>query len=332
MINIQWFSDHPKYLASPFYIGGDSYAGKIAPFLAQIVSEGLGCYYLLLYERQLSIEEGRRPLINLKGYLVGNAATGESVDFNSRVPYAHGFGIISDQLYETILGHCQGEDYSNPSNALCAQALITFNNLISEVQQAQILLDTCVYASPLPNDANIRMKGSDGRRILKEEIEVGKLDHPPARPKFGCVTYGYYLSYYWANDKRTRDALGIKEGTKDEWVRCHDKDLPYSTDLGSVIKYHRNLTTRGYRALAYSGDHDLLVPHLGTQAWVRSLNFSVVDEWRAWHLGGQAAGFTISYANNMTFATIKGGGHTAPEYEPERCYAMFSRWILNRSL
>jgi len=104
-------------------------------------------------------------------------------------------------------------------------------------------------------------------------------------------TYGYYLSYFWANDKRTREALGIKKGTVNEWVRCHDKDLPYTSDLGSVIKYHRNLTSRGYRALVYSGDHDLLVPHLGTQAWVRSLNFSIVDDWRAWHLGGQSAGW-----------------------------------------
>ncbi|GJN07576.1 hypothetical protein PR202_ga25477 [Eleusine coracana subsp. coracana] len=315
---VKWFSDHPKYLASPFYIGGDSYAGMIAPFLMQIVSEG--------------IEVGRRPLLNMKGYLVGNPGTGESVDFNSRVPYAHGFGIISDQLYETILKHCQGQDYSNPSNAQCAEAMGRFNSLISEVQQAQVLLDACVYASPAPDDANSKMDGSDGRKILKEEIGLGQRNHPPARPPFGCVTYGYYLSYYWANDRRTRDALGVKEGTKDEWVRCHDNDLPYSYELKSVLKYHQNLTSRGYRALAYSGDHDLLVPHLGTQAWVRSLNFSVVDDWRAWHLGGQAAGFTISYSNNMTFATIKGGGHTAPEYEPERCFAMFSRWILNRTL
>ncbi|KAJ1288436.1 hypothetical protein BS78_02G088700 [Paspalum vaginatum] len=314
---IKWFNDHPEYHENPFYIGGDSYAGKIAPFLAQMISEG--------------IEAGKKTLPNLKGYLVGNPGTGEIIDVSSRVPYAHGVGIISDQLYETILGHCQGQDYYNPSNVLCAQAMNTFNNLVSEVEQAQILLDACVYASPVPN-IDSKMDGSDGRKILREEIGVGRLNHPPARPPFGCVTYGYYLSYFWANDKRTREALGIKKGTVEEWVRCHDGDLPYEYDLKSSIKYHHNLTSRGYRALVYSGDHDLLVPHLGTQAWVRSLNFSIVDDWRAYHLGGQSAGFTISYSNNMTFATIKGGGHTAPEYEPERCFAMFSRWILNRPL
>ncbi|CAL5079972.1 unnamed protein product [Urochloa decumbens] len=312
----KWFNDHPEFLANPFYIGGDSYAGMIVPFLAQIISEGI---------------EAGKTLPNLKGYLVGNPGTGEITDFSSRVPYAHGVGIISDQLYETILSHCQGLDYINPGNVLCAQAMNTFNNLIDEVENAHILIDKCVYASPEPS-INVKTDGADSRRIIREETGTGKLNHPPAQPPFGCVTYGYYLSYFWANDRRTREALGIKKGTKDEWVRCHDKDLPYTRDLGNVIKYHRNLTSRGYRALAYSGDHDLLVPHLGTQAWVRSLNFSIVDDWRAWHLGGQSAGFTISYSNNMTFATIKGGGHTAPEYEPERCFAMFRRWILNRPL
>jgi hypothetical protein len=92
----------------------------------------------------------------------------------------------------------------------------------------------------------------------------------------------------------TRDALGIKEGSVEEWVRCHNGDLPYSIDLRSSIEYHRNLTANGgYRALVYSGDHDSLVPHLGTQAWIRSLGFPVVRDWRAWHLNGQSAGYYI---------------------------------------
>ncbi|CAN6286948.1 unnamed protein product [Urochloa humidicola] len=27
----KWFDDHPEYLSNPFYIGGDSYAGKMTP-------------------------------------------------------------------------------------------------------------------------------------------------------------------------------------------------------------------------------------------------------------------------------------------------------------
>ncbi|KAM0826723.1 hypothetical protein ACQ4PT_068691 [Festuca glaucescens] len=316
---IKWFSDHPKYHQSPFYIGGDSYAGKLVPFIAHIISQD---------SSSSGIQAGNTPTLNLKGYLVGNPSTGEIIDTSSRVPYAHGVGIISDQLYETILEHCKGLDYMLPSNAPCAQALDTFNHLISQVQGAQILLDTCVYASAPTGpaaDTKAEYSSDSGRRIL-----VG---NPPARPPFGCVTYKNYLSYFWANAEVTRDALGIKEGSVEEWVRCHNGDLPYSIDLRSSIEYHRNLTANGgYRALVYSGDHDSLVPHLGTQAWIRSLGFPVVHDWRAWHLNGQSAGFTLTYSNNMTFATIKGGGHTAPEYEPERCFAMFSRWILEEPL
>ena len=41
-------------------------------------------------------------LFHSQGYLVGNPATGEKIDLNSEVPYAHRVGIISDQLYEVI--------------------------------------------------------------------------------------------------------------------------------------------------------------------------------------------------------------------------------------
>uniref|UniRef100_A0ACD5UCT7 Uncharacterized protein n=1 Tax=Avena sativa TaxID=4498 RepID=A0ACD5UCT7_AVESA len=317
---IKWLTEHPKFLSSPLYIGGDSLAGIIVPFIAQKITEG--------------IDAGRSPLLNLKGYLVGNPVTGEKIDESSKVPYAHGFCIISDQLYETILERCQGQDYKNPTNALCAQSLDTFNSLLSQVMEPQILFVKCVYSSNGPTVETDNLAGH-GRKVLSEEagIEMGKrVKKPPVRPPLDCIDYSHYLSYFWANDERTRDALGIKKGTVDEWVRCHTGDLPYSKDIESSIKYHENVTANGYRALVYSGDHDLVVPFLGTQSWVRSLGFPIVDDWRVWHVNGQSAGFTITYSNNMTFATIKGAGHTAPEYEPERCFAMFSRWILNKPL
>jgi len=306
----KWFTEHPDYLTNVFYIGGESLGAKIVPFIAQKISE--------------DIEAGLSPLINLKGYLVGNPATGESIDQESRVPFLRGMGIISDQLYETIKEHCQAGDYANSKNVLCAQAMDKFNRLLDEISGTHILYKKCVSASPRPNGQTTE------RKILKEE--TGVLRHPPPRPPIDCETYGNYLSYFWANNNITRKTLGIKKGSKDEWVRCHDGDLPYSLDIKSNLKYHHNMTTKGYRALVYSGDHDAIIPFLGTQSWVRSLKFPITNEWRAWHLDGQSAGFTITYRNNLTFATIKGGGHTVPEFEPEKCLAMFSRWIFGEPL
>ncbi|XBH54335.1 hypothetical protein VPH35_076662 [Triticum aestivum] len=226
----KWFTDHPQYVSNPFDIGGDSYAGKVIP-----------------------------------GYMVGNPITDPKFDENYKIPSAHGFGIISDQIYESAVKNCKG-DYVNPVNEMCVEVLHTINN-----------------------------------------------------------TYGYYLAYFWMNNNMTRKALGIKERTTSEWIQCNI-GLPYTYEIPSSIPYHLNLTTRGYRALVYR-DHDLAAPFLGTQAWIRSLNFSIVDDWRAWHLR-----FTIEYTNNMTFAAVKGAGHTAPEYRPKECFAMAQRWLDNEPL
>ncbi|CAL4905202.1 unnamed protein product [Urochloa decumbens] len=305
----KWFDDHPWLLSNPFYVGGDSYAGKTVPLVVQYISEG--------------IEEMRHPLINLKGYLVGNPVTGEKIDMNSRIPYAHSHGIISDQQYEAAMANCKG-DYV-PTNKLCADVLQTIGDLMSEVNKDDILAPTCPFDSP--------KQGRDSltRRALAEE-HYYRLSGPPEEHSSPCFEYRFYLSYFWANDNATRAALGIKEGTVTEWVRCKRSGFPYTYDFHSSIKYHFNLTTRGYRLLVYSGDHDLIVPFSGTHAWIRSFNFSIVDDWRAWHLDGQAAGFTIKYANDLTFATVKGGRHTAPGNRPKECLAMAKRWLHNEHL
>ncbi|KAG8062471.1 hypothetical protein GUJ93_ZPchr0003g16661 [Zizania palustris] len=159
------------------------------------------------------IEERRRPLINLKacdsGYINGNPITGSNIDYNFRVPYAHGFGIISDQLYEAAMKNCKG-DYMNPDNKICGQVLQTIHGLIDEV----LIEDKCDRIVPKPTN------GDSGSRILSEEhIQLRK---PPPEPSIECFRYMYHLCYFWANYNGTRDALGIREGAKHvavEYVR-----------------------------------------------------------------------------------------------------------------
>uniref|UniRef100_A0A0E0BIX4 Uncharacterized protein n=1 Tax=Oryza glumipatula TaxID=40148 RepID=A0A0E0BIX4_9ORYZ len=131
----------------------------------------------------------------------------------------------------------------------------------------------------------------------------------------------------WANDETVRESLGVQKGTVGEWKRCN-RDIDYHRDVRSTVEYHLTLMRKGYRAIIYSGDHDSRVPSISTQAWIRLLNLSIADDWRPWYVDGQVAGFTRSYAsNNLTYATVKGAGHTAAEYKPKECQEMFARWI-----
>ncbi|KAH7689846.1 Peptidase S10 serine carboxypeptidase protein [Dioscorea alata] len=286
----KWLIDHPKFLSNPLYVCGDSYGGKVVPFITHLISQG--------------VESGVQPLLNLKGYLIGNPITGEVIDTNARLPYAHNMGIISDEIYKSTTPFCKGEDYANLTKALCAKKFQVVEKYFDEINMDHILQPKCPQAS-------LKQKNLSGeRRFLKDGHNMFTV--PPDAPPLNCRSYGYYLSGIWANDDVVRDALHIQKGTVPEWILCN-RNLQYAYDLPSNVKYQHKLTSRGYRALVYSGDHDLTVPHIGTQTWIRSLNYSIIDDWRSWFSDGQVAGYTRTYANNLTFATIKGAGHTGPE-------------------
>uniref|UniRef100_A0A453L3P9 Uncharacterized protein n=1 Tax=Aegilops tauschii subsp. strangulata TaxID=200361 RepID=A0A453L3P9_AEGTS len=144
------------------------------------------------------IEHGKQPRINLKGYLVGNPFTGSDYDRNFRAQYAHGVGIISDQLYEAAVGNCKG-NYIRPRNKLCDMSLNTIEDLISEIDEGYIVGIKCVWDL-------LRH-----RFMLEENAQLSELS--PEQPTINCFAYRYYLSNIWANDNSTRDALGVKHVT-----------------------------------------------------------------------------------------------------------------------
>ncbi|GLT59049.1 hypothetical protein SLA2020_318930 [Shorea laevis] len=131
----------------------------------------------------------------------------------------------------------------------------------------------------------------------------------------------------WLNQEAVRKAIHAKlENVTGPWELC-TRRIHYSHDAGSMLPYHRNLTLQGYRALIFSGDHDMCVPFTGTQAWTASLGYRILDEWRPWITNSQVAGYLQSYENNLTFLTVKGAGHTVPEYKPQEALQFYSRWL-----
>ncbi|KAL0924936.1 hypothetical protein M5K25_005797 [Dendrobium thyrsiflorum] len=160
-----WLLDHPRFLLNPFYMGGESYGGKMATLVAHEIVEGN--------------EEGQQPQVNIKGYLVGNAITGDKVDKNSQVPHAYGLGIIPEELYKLIKKGCVGEDYGNPQNVFCVAQLKVFNDYLSEINSYSILDPKC-SDEPLSPQENV------GDGISLEENYAQFLTQPSI-PDTSCI-------------------------------------------------------------------------------------------------------------------------------------------------
>ncbi|KAG5573406.1 hypothetical protein H5410_063172 [Solanum commersonii] len=410
----KWFVNHPEFISNPFYVSGDSYSGITIPVIIQLISNG--------------IEAGKEPLINLKGYSLGNPVTffEESnyqipyshgmglisdelyelvrhvinnaqilepncgVDFefhpsqsssetleddficqesrvatnklatywsndprvqealhvrkvyslgnpktfpeevNYKIPFCHGMGLISDELYESLKQTCKGE-YLNikSTHTPCSENLKIFKELVSGICDEQVLKPYCGIYSEEPK---LRQSSSE-RRSLEDNFIFLNRDDFTYRRIIHVDTHN--LSVYWANDPKVQEALHVRKGTiKRTWARCRQSigDKSYAITFMNSIPYHTNLSTKGYRSLIYSGDHDMVVPFQSTQAWIKFLNYPIIDDWRPWLVDEQVGGYTRSYSNHMTYATVKGGGHTAPEDRPEESFHMFKRWISQQPL
>ncbi|RZC47326.1 hypothetical protein C5167_040267 [Papaver somniferum] len=325
---LKWFELYPEFLLNPFYISGESYAGVYLPTLAYEIVKGL--------------DAGTKPVLNFKGYMVGNGVTDEVFDGNALVPFAHGMALISDNLFEDVTTACNGS-FWNSTNNKCSELL---GKVYQDVADLNIydILEPCFHSTkaretdtshPTP-PSSFKNLGATKRPLAVRKRIFGRAWPYRAPVKEGLVptwpqilhgSVGCFddeVAPLWLNNKAVKKAIHAKENLN--WELCTD-NIEYYHDLGSMIPYHKYLTARGYRALISSGDHDMCVPFTGSEAWTRSLGYKIIDEWRPWIFDDQVAGYTQGYDHNLTFLTVKGSGHTIPEYKPKEALAFFTRWL-----
>ncbi|XWS31191.1 hypothetical protein CRYUN_Cryun23aG0056200 [Craigia yunnanensis] len=297
---LKWFELYPEFLSNPFFIAGESYAGVYVPTLSYEVVKG--------------IDAGTKPVLNFKGYLVGNGVTDDEFDGNALVPFAHGMGLISDELYEEVKNECRGNFY-NPLSDTCESKLEKVDENINGLNIYDIL-EPCYHDPETPETTDIKIRLPSSFRMLGETdrpLAVRKRMFGRAWPLRAPVRDGIVPTWpqllngqsvpctddevatKWLNDAAVRKAIHAEEETViGRWELCTDNIL-YHHDAGSMIKYHKNLTAGGYRALIFSGDHDMCVPFTGSEAWTRSVGYKIVDEWRPWTSNGQIVGYFQSF-------------------------------------
>ncbi|KAF6134646.1 hypothetical protein GIB67_002047 [Kingdonia uniflora] len=125
---VKWLERFPKYKHRDFYIAGESYAGHYVPQLSQIV-----------YEMNKVVQN---PIINFKGFLVGNAVTDDYNDYVGTFEYWWTHGLISDSTYRLLRVKCDLGSSQHPGTE-CIRALNIADTEVGNIDPYSIYTPAC---------------------------------------------------------------------------------------------------------------------------------------------------------------------------------------------
>ncbi|CAA0824457.1 Serine carboxypeptidase-like 40 [Striga hermonthica] len=89
---LKWLERFPEYKNRDFYIAGESYAGHYVPQLAQTI----------LHQNL----KAKRPIVNLKGMIIGNAVINDDTDILGMIQYFQTHAIVSNETRNQYLKYC----------------------------------------------------------------------------------------------------------------------------------------------------------------------------------------------------------------------------------
>ncbi|CAN6915479.1 unnamed protein product [Brassica oleracea] len=275
---IKWLSRFPQYKYRDFYIAGESYAGHYVPQLAKKIHD---------YNKAFS-----KPIINLKGFMVGNAVTDNEYDSIGTVAYWWTHAIISDKTYKSILKNCNftADKVSDDCDTAVNYAM---NHEFGDIDQYSIYTPTCV-ASKQKKTGFLRMKNT----LLRRRFVSG----------YDPCTESYAEKYY--NRKDVQRAMHANvTGIRYKWTACSDVLIKNWKDSDkTMLPVYKELAAAGLRIWVFSGDTDSVVPVTATRFSLNHLNLPVKTRWYPWYSGNQVGGWTEVY-KGLTFATVRGAGH-----------------------
>ncbi|CAN1326074.1 Serine carboxypeptidase 24 [Linum perenne] len=290
---LRWMSRFPQYKFRDFYIAGESYAGHYVPQLAKKIHN---------YNKAHS-----KPIINLKGIMLGNAVTDNYYDGIGTVTYWWTHSMISDRSYKSILDHCDfGEDKTSTK---CDNAVsYAMNREFGNIDQYSIYTPSCLHPK----------SGENGTTSSSS--------------RYDPCTESYAEKYYNRPDVQRAMHANVSGMIPYKWTACSDVLIKYWKDSdASMLPTYKELIAAGLRIWVFSGDTDSVVPVTATRFSLSHLNLTVKTRWYPWKSGNQVGGWTEEY-EGLTFATVRGAGHEVPLFQPRRAFILFRSFLAGKQL
>ncbi|KAJ4971848.1 hypothetical protein NE237_004947 [Protea cynaroides] len=288
---VNWFERFPHYKHRDFYIAGESYAGHYVPQLSQIV-----------YQRNKGI---KNPVINFKGFLVGNAVTDDYHDYLGTFEYWWTHGLISDATYRTLRVTCDFGSSLHPSDA-CIKALN-----VAESEQGNID-PYSIFTLPCNDTASLR-------RNLRGH-------YPWMSRAYDPCTETHSKLYF--NLPEVQKAIHANlTGISYPWDTCSDIVGIYWADSPlSMLPIYQELIAAGLKIWVFSGDTDSVVPVTATRYSIDALKLPTIINWYPWYDNGKVGGWSQVY-KGLTFVTVTGAGHEVPLHRPRQALLLFKNFL-----
>ncbi|EQC37133.1 hypothetical protein SDRG_05360 [Saprolegnia diclina VS20] len=292
----QFIAAYPEYRHRPFYVTGESYAGRYVPFLLHKMVT--------------------HPIVDvtLSGFALGNPSTDYHIDHNAYVDYYYSHGLISLENYDDVLTNCgddvgrcviSSDNCTQACNSVLQEGIFSINE--SALNPYFIYGDVCL------------LENGQARALRYRKIQP--MHRGPIGPCADTFTESYLRLPH------VQAALHLPTYTN--WSDCNDAVTGVYHKSDSSLQHYPTLLNANLKVLIYSGDADSVVNFMGTQRWIGPLGLKlhVLKKWHAWFgPDKQLAGYREEY-DGLNFTTIKGAGHMVPAVRPLHALYMFECFV-----
>ncbi|KAJ7530770.1 hypothetical protein O6H91_14G018300 [Diphasiastrum complanatum] len=298
-----FFDADPVLKRRPFFIAGESYAGKYVPALGhhimKIMERGRSSGFLVreLHQHgEMGDLKGHTYAFRLDGLIIGNGLTDPKVQVQTHAETAYNFGLIDknqrayvDELAKHVVQLVEKEEWYAAYKARTA--------LVDWIQNVSGLATPLDVRRTVPYHC-----GQDGTEFLRQFL----------------------------NRKAVKAALKAED--KAFWIHCNPRVRRImAVDTMKSVKWMVDDLLPKLPLLLFQGQYDIKDGVASSEEWMRTLTWhgreAFFETQRSlWWVGKTLAGYWRSF-DTLSHVVVVGAGHQVPADQGLTSQHMIEKWI-----